>query len=91
MHALPCLVAVSIDSLLHRWCERETLVRMARELYLKNPTPPGAAQATSLGSRSNTRNPTPPTHKEGQGESTEAESHLEEAESRPEEAEKRRM
>ena len=45
---------------------------MAREFYLKNPTPPGAAQATSLGSIGNTRNPTPPTHKEGQGESTEA-------------------
>ena len=45
---------------------------MAREFYLKNPTPPGAAHATSLGSRSNTRNPTPPTHKEGQGENTEA-------------------
>ena len=45
---------------------------MAREFYSKNPTPPGAAQATSLGSISNTRNPTPPTHKEGQGESTEA-------------------
>ena len=40
--------------------------------YVKNPTPPGAAQATSFGSVGNKRNPTPPTHDEGQGESTEA-------------------
>ena len=40
--------------------------------YVKNPTPPGAAQATSFGSVGNKRNPTPPTHKEGKGESTEA-------------------
>ena len=45
---------------------------LARDFYLKNPTPPGAAQATSLGSISNTGNPTPPANKEGQGKSTEA-------------------
>ena len=46
---------------------RENVGLYGTVFYLKNPTLPGAAQATSLGSISNTRNPTPPTHKEGQG------------------------
>ena len=47
-------------------------VSRGMEFNAQNLTPPGAAHATYLGPISNKRNPIPPTHKEGQGESGDA-------------------